>query len=91
MSKKPRCCLFPYPVCHTQHVSTLTLRTLTCNKLSHCLFDFDCVDFSEYKEEQYNYQEFVYKSSARSKPRGMLHDQRQSEHLTSMDTILVRD
>ena len=78
----------PYPKCYSQHVSTLTVRTLTCNKLSHCLFDFDCADFSEYKEEHYNYQEFVYKSS---KQRSMLHDQRQPEHLTTMDTILVRD
>jgi len=26
--------------------------------LSHCLFDFDCVDLNVYERETYNYQEF---------------------------------
>ena len=34
---------------------------MTCNKLSHCLFDFDCADFNVYEQEQYNYQEFFFK------------------------------
>jgi hypothetical protein len=26
---------------------SLRIETLTCNKLSHCLFDFECPDFDE--------------------------------------------
>lgn len=36
----------------------LEIKTLTCDKLSHCLFDFDCVDLNVYERETYNYQEF---------------------------------
>ena len=42
--------------------SQLIVRTLTCNKLSHCLFDFDCEDFNVYEQESYNYQEFLFKN-----------------------------
>lgn len=38
--------------------SKLEIRTLTCDKLSHCLFDFDCLDLNIYEKELYNYQEF---------------------------------
>lgn len=34
------------------------MRTLTCDKLSHCLFDFDCLDLNIYEKEQYNFQEY---------------------------------
>ncbi|CDW85377.1 fha domain [Stylonychia lemnae] len=37
----------------------LNIKTLTCDKLSHCLFDFDCVDLNVYERETYNYQEFT--------------------------------
>jgi len=37
----------------------LSLKTLTCDKLSHCLFDFDCVDLNIYEKEFYNYQEIT--------------------------------
>lgn len=66
------------------------MRTLTCNKLSHCLFDFDCTDFNIYEREQYNYQEFTYRPSA-SRKRGMIHDKHQPEHKTSHDTYVMRD
>lgn len=46
--------------CYTQTSSALTIRTLTCNKLSHCLFDFDCPDFSMYEQEKYMPVEFKY-------------------------------
>jgi len=36
----------------------LNVKSLTCDKLSHCLFDFDCVDLNVYERETYNYQEF---------------------------------
>ncbi len=43
----------------TNHfIYRLELKTLTCDKLSHCLFDFDCVDLNVYERETYNYQEF---------------------------------
>jgi len=45
-----------------RHTSTLIVRTLTCNKLSHCLFDFDCADFNVYEAESYNYQDFFFKN-----------------------------
>lgn len=33
---------------------SLRIETLTCNKLSHCLFDFECPDFDEqYENEKY--------------------------------------
>lgn len=28
------------------HTVNLKIETITCNKLSHCLFDFDCPDFN---------------------------------------------
>ena len=45
----PRCRMF------NRYESQLVVRTLTCNKLSHCLFDFDCADFNVYEQESYNY------------------------------------
>ena len=45
-----------------RYESQLVVRTLTCNKLSHCLFDFDCADFNVYEQESYNYQEFLFRN-----------------------------
>ena len=36
------------------------METITCNKLSHCLFDFDCPDFEQYENEKYEHQTFTY-------------------------------
>ena len=52
----PRCRMF------NRFDSQLIIRTLTCNKLSHCLFDFDCEDFNVYEQETYNYQEMLFKN-----------------------------
>ena len=39
----------------------MQVQALTCDKLSHCLFDFDCVDLNVYEKEQYNYDYFEIK------------------------------
>ena len=36
-------------------VYSVNVQVLTCDKLSHCLFDFDCVDLNIYERESYNY------------------------------------
>ena len=37
----------------------LVMYSLTCNKISHCLFDFDCPDFEKvYKNERYKFDQF---------------------------------
>ena len=56
------CPLIPSMSFYHNYSSNLVVRALTCNKLSHCLFDFDCVDFNAYQDEQYNYQDFMFKS-----------------------------
>lgn len=33
----------------------LRIEAITCNKLSHCLFDFDCPDFTQYENEKYEH------------------------------------
>jgi hypothetical protein len=48
---------------YRQYQSDFILRTLTCNRLSHCLFDFDCPDLSIYEKESYSYQEFTFKAT----------------------------
>jgi hypothetical protein len=40
---------------------SVQVQVLTCDKLSHCLFDFDCVDLNVYEKEQYNYDYFEIK------------------------------
>ena len=41
-------------------VADLVMYSLTCNKLSHCLYDFDCLSFdNEYKNEKYEFNKFV--------------------------------
>lgn len=47
---------FSISFCNLLH--SLNIKTLTCDKLSHCLFDFDCADLNVYERETYNYQEF---------------------------------
>lgn len=61
----------------------LTVRTLTCNKLSHCLFDFDCLDFNVYAHEQYNYQEFFFKN--------LIHHQHVKPSKPPDDYIMTRE
>ena len=39
--------------------SWLFFKALTCDKLSHCLFDFDCENLDIYDKEVYNYQEII--------------------------------
>ena len=39
---------------------SLKIETITCNKLSHCLFDFDCPNFDQYENEKYQHQIFKY-------------------------------
>jgi len=63
---------------------------LTCNKLSHCLFDFDCTDFEIYEKEQYNYQEFTFKPNT-ARHIGMVHDSHQPRYRSSLDTYVLRD
>lgn len=36
----------------------MQVKALTCDKLSHCLFDFDCVDLNIYERETYNFDQF---------------------------------
>ena len=36
------------------------MEAITCNKLSHCLFDFDCPNFDQYQNEKYNHQTFKF-------------------------------
>jgi hypothetical protein len=45
------CPLIPSISFYQNYSSHLIVRALTCNKLSHCLFDFDCVDFNAYQDE----------------------------------------
>jgi hypothetical protein len=41
-------------------VCDLVMYSLTCNKLSHCLYDFDCLNFdNEYKNEKYEFNKFI--------------------------------
>ena len=58
IAQKTCCCLVGYlPQLQLvkQHQVNLKIETLTCNKLSHCLFDFDCADFSQYDAEKYEH------------------------------------
>lgn len=41
-------------------IYSLKIETITCNKLSHCLFDFDCANFDQYENEKYQHQVFKY-------------------------------
>ena len=38
-----------------KHFYSLRIEAITCNKLSHCLFDFDCPDFGQYENEKYEH------------------------------------
>jgi len=60
----------------------LIVRTLTCSKLTHCLFDFDCKDLNVYEDEQYNFQEFAY--------RNLIHSKYQPTNVTTNDNTMFR-
>ena len=66
-----------------RYESQLVVRTLTCNKLSHCLFDFDCADFNVYEQEQYNYQEFLFTK--------LRHHQYMDREVLPSDFLMTRD
>lgn len=54
-----------FPSFNYQQHYTVNLRveTITCNKLSHCLFDFDCPDFNaQYENEKYEHHVFKTKN-----------------------------
>lgn len=42
------------------HNFSLKIEAITCNKLSHCLFDFDCPDFAAYENEKYEHSTFKF-------------------------------
>ena len=73
----------------TTYYSNFFLRTLSCNKLSHCLFDFDCSDLNVYVNEVYNYQQFL-QHADRQKEKGMIHNPTMRSTKTSHDTLLIR-
>ena len=74
-----------FPTCRVfkKFDSNLIVRTLTCNKLSHCLFDFDCADFNIYEQESYNYQEFLFKN--------LRHHQYIEQNKPPSDFLMTRD
>ena len=53
-----------FPMCFkdsqgSEYTADLSIFALTCNKLSHCLFDFDCPDYDKvYKKEIYKFDQF---------------------------------
>lgn len=49
---------------YEEHMTVnLRVETITCNKLSHCLFDFDCPDFNaQYENEKYEHHVFKQKN-----------------------------
>ena len=54
--KLKNCCI---PSCfknEKEYTCDLVMYSLTCNKLSHCLYDFDCPSFDKtYKNEKYQF------------------------------------
>ena len=62
---------------------TLRVEAVTCNKLSHCLFDFDCKDFEQYENEKYEYQQFKFQN--------LYSCEDESKLLSLMDVSLYRD
>jgi len=63
--------------------SSLKIETITCNKLSHCLFDFDCPDFSQYENEKYDHQVFKFHS--------LFSNQNEPKMLSLLDLSFFRD
>ena len=62
----------------------LRVETLTCNKLSHCLFDFDCPDFNQqYENEVYRHHTFKFKN--------LVDFGQEPDLLTQLDLSLTRD
>jgi len=64
-------------------LSSLKIETITCNKLSHCLFDFDCPDFSQYENEKYDHQVFKFHS--------LFSNQNEPKMLSLLDLSFFRD
>lgn len=65
-------------------IFSVRVETLTCNKLSHCLFDFDCPDFNtQYENEIYKHHTFKFKH--------LVDFGREPDLLTLLDLSLVRD
>ncbi len=60
----------------------MQVQVLTCDKLSHCLFDFDCVDLNVYEKESYNYDYFEIKDLRSS--------QEDNSESTTHDSKLMR-
>lgn len=83
LQKRKASNFFPRCICSTSYSSNLTVRTLTCNKLSHCLFDFDCPDLSCYEHEKYQFVEFKYDKLTSNMQTGV------SE--TICDRVMLRD
>jgi len=77
------CCCVPECSFYPEYNSSLTVRTLTCNRLSHCLFDFDCPDFKIYEQEKYNYQEFNFLN--------LMHNKKMPSYETSHDIAMTRN
>ena len=77
------CCLGP-KASGNGSVLGLKIETITCNKLSHCLFDFDCPDFnSQYENEKYKHEEFEFKK--------VVMPGKESELLSLLDICLIRN
>lgn len=71
----------------------MQVQALTCDKLSHCLFDFDCVDLNVYEKEQYSCDSFEIKD-LRSGPEDTsettTHDSNQLESFLTRLVVLWR-
>ena len=79
----------PLCIVESTFYSDFQLKTLTCNQLSHCLFDFDCTDLNVYQNEVYNYQEFSVNANLKKK-KGMIHKTNFPPTETTHDTIITR-
>lgn len=68
----------------------MNIQVLTCDKLSHCLFDFDCIDLNIYERESYNYDFHLIKelrSTSEDTPDLTTHDCNNSHQLTFIDIL----
>jgi hypothetical protein len=67
----------------TSNFYSLRVETITCNKLSHCLFDFDCPDFEQYENEKYEHQSFKFYN--------LYSNKNESKLLSLLDLSFLRD
>ena len=65
------------------HHLTFRIEAVTCNKLSHCLFDFDCPNFDQYENEKYEFQHFKFQN--------LYSCTNETKLLTLMDLSIYRD